>query len=102
MAVTLKVPISTAVVEENASCVVGAEFKEGVAVILLDARRQGHREILGLPKRRKLHWSKETREYEAQELSSFPWPIRYHVTTAEAWYLDDQGNRAHYSPSILG
>ena len=102
MAVTIKVPVNTAVIEDNASCVVGTEFKEGVGVIHLEARRQNHREILGLPRGRKLHWSKETREYEAQELSSFPWPMRYHVTTADAWYLDQEGNRVHYSPPILG
>ena len=102
MAVTIKVPVNTAVIEDNAICVVGTEFKEGVGVIHLEALRQNHREILGLPRGRKLHWSKETREYEAQELSSFPWPMRYHVTTADAWYLDQEGNRVHYSPPILG
>jgi hypothetical protein len=102
MVVTLKVPISTAVIEDNPSCVRGAEYRDKVAVILLDARGQNHRKILGISRRTKLHWSKDTREYEAQELSSFPWPIRYHVTTADAWYLDKEGSRVHYSPPILG
>lgn len=102
MVVTLKVPISTAVIEDNAPCVVRAEFENDAAVIYLDLRRQNHREILGVGKQTKLHWSNETRSFEAQELSSFPWPIRYHVTTSDAWYTDAEGKRAHYSPRILG
>jgi hypothetical protein len=102
MPIEVKVPIATAVVEENPACVVRAEFTEGAAVIHLDARRQDHRRTLGLPRRTKLHWSKETREYDAQELSAFPWPIRYHVVTADAWYADPEGKRVHYSPAILG
>ena len=102
MPVTLKVPIATAVVDDNPSCVVGAEFKDGAAIIRLDARRQDHKTVLDLDKTPKVHWSKDTREYEAQELSSFPWPIRYQVITADAWYEDDEGNRVHYSPPILG
>ena len=102
MVVTVKVPITTAVIEDNPTCVQTANYREKTAVIHLDARRQDHRKILGLSKRPRLHWSKDTREYEAQELSSFPWPIRYHVTTADAWYSDEAGNRVHYSPPILG
>jgi hypothetical protein len=102
MPVTLKVPISTAVIEDNPRCLAGAEFEDDAAIIRLDARKQNHHEILGLPKSTKLHWSNEVRTYEAQELSSFPWPIRYRVTTADAWYTDAEGNRAHYTPPILG
>ncbi|MFH0946789.1 MAG: transposase [Planctomycetota bacterium] len=102
MAVTFKVPITTAVLEDNPEAVVGTEFENGVAVILLDARRLKHREILGIGRGVKLHWSKDARTYEAQELSSFPWPIRYRVTTADAWYVGPDGARVHYSPPIRG
>lgn len=101
MAVTLQVPISTAVIEDNAPCVVGSEFKDGAAIIYLDLRRERHHQILGLGTRTKLHWSNETRSYEVQELSGLPWPIRYHVTTADAWYTDAEGKRVHYSPGVL-
>ena len=102
MPITIKVPIATEVVEDNPDAVVGAEFQDGAAVIFLDARRQKHREILGLGRGLKLHWSKDTRTYEAQELSCFPWRIRYCVTTADAWYAGPDGERIHYSPPILG
>lgn len=102
MAVTLRVPISTAVVEQNSACVVKAEFENDSAVIYLDLRRQHHHEILDIGRRTRLHWSKEPRTFEAQELSAFPWPIRYHVTTADAWYYDAEDRRVHYSPPILG
>lgn len=102
MGTTLKIPITTSVIEDNSSCVRGAQLRDKIAVIDLDARRQNHRKILDIPKGTPLHWSTDTREYEAQELSCFPWPIHYHVTTADAWYLDKEGNRVHYSPPIVG
>lgn len=103
MPVSIEVPISTAVIEDNAGCVVGSEFKDGAAIVYLDLRKQNHREILGIGKNVKLHWSKDTRSYEVQELSGFPWPLRYHVTTAEAWYHNAaDGNRVHYTPPVVG
>ena len=71
-------------------------------VIDVDARRKDHHKTLRLDRRVEFHWSKETRQYDAQELSVFPWPIRYRVTTADAWYNGPDGQRAHYSPEIVG
>jgi hypothetical protein len=102
MATTVEVAISTQVIEDNDRCIVRTEFRDEVAWIYLDARKQKHHEILGLGTRTKLHWSKEARTYEVQELSAFPWPIRYHVTTADAWYRKADGSRAHYAPPLLG
>jgi len=102
MPIQVKVPIATAVVDQNPACVVKAEFTDGAAIIHLDARRQDHRRILGLPRGTTLHWVKETREYEVQELSGFPWPIRYRVVTSDAWYSGPDGLRVHYSPPIYG
>lgn len=102
MPVTIKVQLSTAVIERNPECVLRSEFKDGVAIIYLDAGRQDHRKLLNLARGKKLHWTNDTREYEAQEISSFPWPIRYHVTTADAWFAGDDGSRVHYSPPIHG
>jgi len=100
MPVSVEVPISTAVIEDNPGCIVGSEFKDGAVVIHLDLRKQNHHEILGIPKRVQLHWTKDTRSYEVQELSGFPWALRYHVTTADAWYYDAEGNRASYTPPV--
>ena len=102
MGVHVQVPITTAVIEENASCVVRGDFEAGAVMIHLDACRQNHHAVLGLSKRTKLHWSKEVRSFEVQELSSLPWPIRYHVTTKDAWYKDAQGSRVHYTPPLQG
>lgn len=102
MALTVKVPVSTAVLEDNPRCVRRAEYKCDAIVISLDARKQNHHEILGIEKRIKLRWSQEVRTYEAQELSSFACPMRYHVTTADAWYTDREGKRVHYTPQIRG
>jgi len=102
MPTTVQVSISTEVIEDNARCIVRTEFRDDVATIFLDARKQKHHEILGIGTRVRLHWSKEPRVYEVQELSSFPWPIRYHVTTADAWYTGPDGTRAHYTPPLIG
>jgi hypothetical protein len=102
MAVTIPVSVSTAVIEENPGCVRRGRFENDAIVIELDARRQKHRKILGLKRGMELHWSKGVRTYEAQELSSFHCPIRYRVTTADAWYTDAQGQRVHYTPGIRG
>ncbi len=82
MTITVQVPISTEVIEDNARCIVRTEFRDGAAHIYLDARKQKHHEILGIGSRTKLHWSKETRSYEVQELSSFPWPSVWWLPTS--------------------
>ena len=102
MPATVELTVTTRVTEANQDCVGKATHDQGVIFIELDARRQDHRKALGLAANVKLHWSKETRTYEAQELSVFPWPIRYRVTTADAWYLGADGERVHYSPTIVG
>ncbi len=101
LAITVRTPVSTAVIEDNPGCARRGRFKNGAIVIDLDARRQKHHKILGLDRWTKLHWS-EPRTYEVQELSSFLYPIRYRVTTADAWYTDATGERKHYTPSIRG
>lgn len=107
MPIELRVPITTAVIEQNPrGCVVRSEFrgecKTGVGVIHLDACRQDHHAVLGLDKRTKLHWSGDVRTYDVQELSSFPWALRYQVTTRDAWYEGLDGARVHYTPTIQG
>jgi hypothetical protein len=102
MPTTVQLTVKTAVTEANPECIVGGRHEEATIVIDVDARRKDHHKILGLDRRVKLHWSKETRHYDAQELSVFPWPIRYQVTTADAWYSSPDGQRVHYSPEIVG
>ena len=97
MPITIKVPVAGEVVEDNPDAIVGGGFHGGAAVIFLDARRQKHREILGLGRGLKLHWSKDTRTYEAQELSCFRRPMRCRVTTADAWYANPDCERILYS-----
>ncbi len=106
MPIELRIPITTAVIEESPRCVARSEFrgevKTGAGIIHLDACRQDHHAVLGLDKRTKLHWSGDVRTYEIQELSSFPWSLRYQVTTRDAWYERPDGTRVHYTPTIQG
>ncbi len=102
MPTTVQLTVTTAVTEANPSCVVRSAHEQGTILIELDVRRQPHHEMLGLDPAVELHWSKDTRTYDAQELSIFPWPICYRVTTADAWYKGPDGNRVHYTPEIVG
>ena len=102
MPTTVQLTVTTAVTEANPDCVLGGSHEQGTIVINVDARRQPHHKVLGLDPRVEIHWPQDTRHYEAQELSIFPWPIRYRVTTADAWYKGLQGERVHYSPEIVG
>ena len=102
MPTTVQITVTTVVTEANPNCVVRSAHERGTILIELDARRQSHHDALGLDPGVELHWSKDTRTYDAQELSVFPWPICYRVTTADAWYRGLDGNRAHYTPEIIG
>jgi len=100
MALEILVPISTEVIEENPGCVLGGEYKDGALVIKIDARMQVHHR-LGLPQGTKINWLREYK-VEVQELSGLSWPIRYEVTTGEGWYLDENGTRHYFTPTVKG
>lgn len=50
---------------------------------------------------REIHWGKEY-TVTVQELSGLSWPLRYEVTTGEGWYLDEQGDRQYFTPTVKG
>jgi hypothetical protein len=101
MAVKILVPVSTEVIEENPDCIVNGEYKDGALVINIDARRQAHHQQLGIGQDTEIHWGKEY-TVPVQELSGLAWPIRYEVTTGEGWYMDKDGNRRFFTPSVKG
>jgi len=101
MAVYVTVPVSTEVIEANPDCQISGAYEHGVLMITIDTREQNHHQRLGLGTRTKLHWGKE-QSYEAQELSALAWPIRYRVLTREGYYLDDAGNRVHFTTQARG
>ena len=101
MALEILVPVSTEVIEGNPDCIIGGEYKDGALEINIDARKQDHHQQIGLPQNTEIHWGKEY-TVSVQELSGLAWPIRYKVTTGEGWYLDVDGNRHYFTPSVKG
>lgn len=101
MALEILVPVSTEVIEENPACVLGGEYKDGALVIKIDLRKQDYHQQLGLSQGTEIHWGKDY-TIPVQELSGLSWPLRYEVTTGEGWYLDEQGDRRYFTPTVKG
>jgi len=101
MAVYVTVPISTEVIEANPDCKISGAYEHGVLMITIDTRDQNHHQRLGIGTKTLLHWGQE-HWFEAQELSTLAWPIRYRVLTRDGYYLDAQGNRVHFTTRANG
>ena len=37
-----------------------------------------------------------------QELSGFPWPLVYRITTATGYYTNESGQRVYFTPEVRG
>ena len=101
MALSVMIPISTEVIENNPDCTSTGHYEKGRIVIRIDTRYQNHHQRLGISTHTPLHWSEEY-EYEVQELSGFSWPIRYVVQARQGYYLDGQGQRVHFTTQASG
>jgi hypothetical protein len=101
MALYIRVPISTEVIENNPDCKMGAQYEDGVLKITIDTREQNHHQRLGIGSKVTLYWGKE-HSFEVQELSAMAWPIRYRVLTRDGYYLDKNGQRIHFTTKANG
>ena len=101
MALSVTIPISTEVIENNPDCRIEGHYERGRVVITVDTRYQNHHQRLGISTHTKLHWGEEY-EYEVQELSGFSWPIRYGVRARKGYYLDGSGQRVHFTTQATG
>ena len=101
MMLSVTIPISTEVIENNPDCKIQGQYDKGRVVIRIDTRHQNHHQRLGISTRTKLHWGEEY-TYEVQELSGFSWPIRYVVQARWGYYLDRQGQRVHFTTQATG
>ena len=101
MALSVTIPISTEVIENNPDCTIKGQYEKGRVVLTVDTRYQNHYQRLGISTHTKLHWGDEN-VYEVQELSGFSWPIRYVVQARQGYYLDGQGQRVHFTTQATG
>ncbi len=101
MSIYVNAPISTEVIESNPDCKISGEYENGSLVITIDTQEQNHHQRLGIGTKTKLHWGKEN-TYEVQELSTLLCPITYRVIVREGYYLDEEGNRVHFTTQATG
>jgi len=80
----------------NLDCKITGAYENGVLMITLDTRSQNVHQRLELSTKTPIHWGAE-HSFEAQELSSLAWPIRYRVLTRDGYYLDPEGSRVHFT-----
>lgn len=100
MALQVKVPVSTEVIESNPDCTIRGAYEEGALMITIDTRHQNIHQRLGLGAKTALHWGAE-HVFEVQELSALAWPIRYRVLTRDGYYFKD-GERVHFTTAAKG
>ena len=100
MALEVKVPIRTAVIEQNSDCKISGGYENGQLLIRVDTRCQNHHKRLGISNRTPIKWGKQ-RQYEAQELSALSWPIRYRVLVREGSYME-AGKRVYFTTQASG
>ena len=101
MAIHVRVPISTNVIECNPDCTIDGVYENGRLVVKIDTRNQNHHQRLGLPTRTRLYWGKEY-QFDAQELSGFSWPMRYRIFVREGYYFDNKDQRKHFVTGVNG
>lgn len=100
MALQVKVPVSTEVIESNPDCTIHGAYEDGVLRVTIDTRGQNIRQRLGLDTKTKFHWGPE-HVFEVQELSALAWPIRYRVLSRDGYYVKD-GQRIHFTTAAKG
>ena len=101
MAVHVKVPISTNVIESNPDCKISGAYEAGRLIVTIDTRDQNHHQRLGLSHQTRLYWGGEY-QFDAQELSGFSWPMFYRIFVREGYYFDKNNKQNHFVTSANG
>ena len=101
MAVHVKVPISTNVIESNPDCAISGAYEAGRLIVTIDTRNQNHHQRLGLSHQTQLYWGGEY-QFDAQELSGFSWPMFYRIFVREGYYFDKNNKQNHFVTSANG
>jgi hypothetical protein len=97
----IQLPVTTEVLEKIDDLNPSGRVENKQILIEFDTRKRDYRQLFGLPRKTKIGWSNE-RTFDVQELSSFPWPILYRITTADGYYKNESGDRVNFTPEITG
>jgi transposase-like protein len=99
--VIIQLPVTTEVLEKIDDLNPNGRVENNQILIEFDTRKRDYHKLLGLSRKTKIGWSNE-RTFDVQELSSFPWPILYRITTADGYYKNERGERIYFTPEISG
>ena len=97
----IQLPVTTEVLEKIDDLNPRGRVENKQILIEFDTRKRDYRQELGLSRKTKISWCNE-RTFDVQELSSFPWPILYRITTADGYYKNESGDRVYFTPEITG
>ena len=97
----IQLPVTTEVLEKNADLDPSGKAEDNQIMIEFDTRQRDYRHMFKLNRSAKIAWINE-RTFEVQELSGFAWPIIYRITTADGYYLNEQGQRVYFTPELAG
>src|SRR5262245_29428220 len=97
----IQLPVTTAVLEKNDDLCPSGKAEDNKISIEFDTRKRDYHKIFKLKRGVKIHWINE-RAFDVQELSGFAWPIIYRITTADGYYLNEQGQRVYFTPEVAG
>lgn len=97
----IQLPVTTAVLEQNGDLCPQGKAEDHKIIIEFDTRKRDYHKLFQLKRGVQIRWINE-RNFDVQELSGFAWPIIYRVTTADGYYLNEQGQRVYFTPEVAG
>jgi len=97
----IQVPVTTEVIEKNASLQPNGKVEDKRIIIEIDTRKRDYHKLFNLKRKVTIGWINET-TFDVQELSGFYWPIVYRITTATGYYADAAGQRVYFTPELPG
>jgi Transposase len=100
MAVTVQMQFESAVTEMYQEAFVGSAIENGMTMITFDLRKLNFQQELGTTA--EICWRKDFYHVDIHELSTFHNPITYRFLVAQGVYLNDQNQRAYFTPEIKG
>ncbi len=97
----IQLPVTTAVLEQNEDLCPKGKAEDNKTIIEFDTRKRDYHKLFQLKRGVEIRWINE-RTFDVQELSGFAWLIIYRITTADGYYIDEQGQRVYFTPKVAG
>jgi len=79
---------------------VGSSIENGTTIIQFDLRKLDFQCVVGTTAT--ICWRQEPYPVDMHELSTFHNPIKYRLSVAQGYYLNDQNQRVYFTPDMQG